>query len=174
MLCDVVFDRQGEDWLLRLESTMTTRIEKGVYLTETFNFDHMIANKRSGWHGIEFNPNQALFAQRLHKRSPENYPAYTGPNPQVLTDLHKTEKLINEYGVVDSPEQLRALYDFEADPRQLAISFVLLEKKNMAPEGGWRWHKWGPYLGTQNPQCEYLYDEPDIYEVYVYHIYELV
>ena len=24
---------------------------------------------------------------------------------------------------------------------------------------GWRWHKWGPYIGTLNPQYEYLDDE---------------
>jgi hypothetical protein len=31
----------------------------------------------------------------------------------------------------------------------------------------------GEYLGTQNPQCEYLYDEPDIEEVYIFEIVEV-
>jgi hypothetical protein len=39
--------------------------------------------------------------------------------------------------------------------------------------GGWRWHKWGPYIGTQEPKCEYIHDEPEIEEVFTYHVYEL-
>ena len=38
---------------------------------------------------------------------------------------------------------------------------------------GWRWHKWGPYIGTQDPQCEYLADEPEIKEVFVYRFIQL-
>ncbi len=34
-------------------------------------------------------------------------------------------------------------------------------------------HKWGGYIGKHKPQCEYIYDEPEIEKVYVYHIYEL-
>lgn len=29
------------------------------------------------------------------------------------------------------------------------------------------------YIGIQNPQYEYLYDEEDIEKVYCYHIYEV-
>jgi hypothetical protein len=37
----------------------------------------------------------------------------------------------------------------------------------------WRWHKWGEYIGTKNPQHEYLYDEDEsIQEVFCYHIYK--
>jgi len=47
-------------------------------------------------------------------------------------------------------------------------------RKDLEPtDGGWRWHKWGEYIGTQNPQMEYIHDEPEIEKVYVYHIYEL-
>jgi hypothetical protein len=45
-------------------------------------------------------------------------------------------------------------------------------KANQSHEGGWRWHKWGEYIGKYEPQYEYLYDEPEIEKVYVYHIYE--
>jgi hypothetical protein len=31
--------------------------------------------------------------------------------------------------------------------------------KRSQGEYGWRWHKWGEYIGVLNPQCEYLDDE---------------
>lgn len=34
--------------------------------------------------------------------------------------------------------------------------------------------KWGEYIGKHNPQCEYLYDEVGIEQVYCYHVYEKV
>lgn len=79
------------------------------------------------------------------------------------------------YGVCDSPEQfMRKLGWKLADDRRrsFVISFVQLKKANESPGGGWRWHKWGPYIGEQDPQCEYLYDEPVIEEVWTYHVYE--
>lgn len=78
------------------------------------------------------------------------------------------------YGVCDSPEQfMTALGDrLAADPSQFVISFTRIAKADEFPEGGWRWHKWGPYIGTQSPQCEYIYDEPEIEEVYCYHVFE--
>jgi hypothetical protein len=81
----------------------------------------------------------------------------------------------NCYGVCDSPEQfmLRHGKSLQENPRQFCVYFVKITKKDSPPEGGWRWHKWGPYIGVQNPQCEYIYDEPVIEEVCTYHVYEL-
>lgn len=79
---------------------------------------------------------------------------------------------INSYGVVDSFDQLLSLYDFERDPRKFAIFLTPIFKENQEPEGGWRWSKWGPYYGTQKPQTEYLYDDPNIDLVFVFHIIE--
>jgi hypothetical protein len=42
------------------------------------------------------------------------------------------------------------------------------------PKSGWRYHKWGDYIGSQNPQSEYLYDDTHIDAVWTFHIYELV
>lgn len=35
---------------------------------------------------------------------------------------------------------------------------------------GWRWCKWGEYIGDYTPDHEYLYDEEGIEEVFVYQI----
>lgn len=80
---------------------------------------------------------------------------------------------INWYGVCDSVEQLLAKYpELEASERQFLVTVHPLKKSEQSPDGGWRWHKWGEYIGTQEPLREYLYDEPVIEEVMVYQIYE--
>ena len=82
---------------------------------------------------------------------------------------------VEAYGVCDTPEQLlEKCPELEESDRRFVVTVHHLRKEDEPAEGGWRWHKWGPYIGEHEPQCEYLYDEPEIEEVYVYHIYEKV
>jgi hypothetical protein len=77
------------------------------------------------------------------------------------------------YGVCDNVEQLlQACPELEASERKFVITLTSVRKEAQHASGGWRWGKWGPYIGTQNPQCDYLYDEPYIEQVYCYRIYE--
>lgn len=77
------------------------------------------------------------------------------------------------YGVCDNLEQVFDLYpELNASSREFVVTLHLLLKSEQPEEGGWRWHKWGKYIGLQNPQREYLHDEPEIDKVYTYHIYE--
>lgn len=79
------------------------------------------------------------------------------------------------YGVCDSHTQVLDLCPELQDPnRQFALILTEVRREDQAPDGGWRWHKWGPYIGTHEQQCEYLYDEVGIDVVYCYHIYEAV
>jgi hypothetical protein len=82
--------------------------------------------------------------------------------------------LPSEYGVCDSPAQL-----LRTSPHmkvfgemKFCVSFTQIAKKDQPAQGGWRWHKWGPYFGDQKPMTEYIYDEPQIEVVFVYHVYE--
>ena len=78
------------------------------------------------------------------------------------------------YGVADDVEQILGHYP-ELRPdcdRQFVLTIHTLRKADEPADGGWRWHKWGPYIGREEPQCEYLHDEPTIEQVIVYHIYE--
>lgn len=83
----------------------------------------------------------------------------------------------DSFGVCDSPEQFLQTPVGEfvvSSSRKFVVSFVKITKASQEPEGGWRWHKWGPYIGVQDgPTCEYLYDEPEIEEVWTYSVYEL-
>ena len=80
-----------------------------------------------------------------------------------------------DYGVCDNYEQiLKVRRDILSNHnKRFVIGLSTVEKKNQCAEGGWRWHKWGEYIGTQNPHYEYIYDEPNIEKVYCYHIYEI-
>lgn len=69
----------------------------------------------------------------------------------------------NEYGVADTIEQIKSFYKAEIDDTEnkycIEVTPVYQERENRNKGGGWRWHKWGQYIGTLNPQCEYLDDE---------------
>lgn len=82
---------------------------------------------------------------------------------------------INCYGVCDSVEQLlEACPELETSQRRFVVSITPVVRADQDPEWGWRWHKWGPYIGNHQPQHEYLYDEVGIEAVYVYQVFEAV
>jgi len=85
-----------------------------------------------------------------------------------------------QYGVADSVEQIKEYFKEEiADPNRkyfITATPVWQDKENKGKFDGWRWHKWGEYIGKLNPQCEYLDDEDfgdDFKYVICFHLYEL-
>lgn len=97
----------------------------------------------------------------------ENYFDFDSPEHEYL----------GAYGVCDNINQVKEKYEnwFSRPDLKFCVSFTSVKKAEQESEGGWRWHKWGEYIGTKNPQHEYLYDEgEDINEVFVYHIYQLL
>ncbi len=124
------------------------RIGRGQYRIQHFSFGHMLP--RGQW---------------------EDYGEIGSIQTQSYGGI-ETEPA-NSYGVCDSPEQFMATVGpfLEASPDEYVVSFTPIRKADQPPDGGWRWHKWGPYIGEHRPQCEYIYDEPAIDEVYVYHFF---
>lgn len=57
--------------------------------------------------------------------------------------------------------------------RSYLIGLSTVNRKDEPEGGGWRWGKWGKYIGTQKPQHEYIYNDTHIDTVYCYHIYEI-
>lgn len=89
--------------------------------------------------------------------------------PENLSDTG----FFSEYGVCDTIQQvLDQCPKLQDSKREFIVMFTPVLKANQSDWGGWRWHKWGPYIGTKEPQCEYLYDEPEIDGIFCYHIYE--
>lgn len=83
---------------------------------------------------------------------------------------------MENYGVCDTPEQFLSSFGdlLERDPKGFVVSFTHVSKDAQPPEGGWRWEKWGPYVGKGRPSREYLVDESGFSSgVYCYHIYGL-
>lgn len=87
---------------------------------------------------------------------------------------YQDETYPSDYGVVDYPAQVVEMFPLVIeDERPLIITFGEVRKDHQSDWGGWRWHKWGTYYGVHEPQCEYLYDEPDIDAVWVFHIMQV-
>ena len=78
------------------------------------------------------------------------------------------------YGVCDDVDQFfehelgRWVLDSE---RKFTVSF---SKVVNSEDDGWRWHKWGPYIGKREIECEYLREQPEIEYVYCFQVHEFV
>lgn len=79
---------------------------------------------------------------------------------------------IPAYGVADSVEQFLEKFKtiIEASDYGYAVGFTEVNRSEQSREGGWRWHKWGEYIGKREPQCEYLHDEPDIESIVTFSV----
>lgn len=79
------------------------------------------------------------------------------------TSLHDWDdpQRVPTYGVCDTPEQFLELFEAKLnnDPLSEVCVFLTHHAKNPGETGGWRWHKWGEYVGTGEPTTEYLADE---------------
>ena len=93
----------------------------------------------------------------------------------VWNDYPILSNEIWNYGVCDDYQQLLSKCpEIVESDRQFLITLFEVNREDQPEDGGWRWHKWGDYIGTQQPTCEYLYDEPEIDRVYCYQVYEKV
>ena len=128
-------------------------IEPGIYETG-LNFEHSI----SMYSKFEaYGSYQQLNSKGLPIESTDFKDLIAGQSP---------------YGVADNIEQIKEHFkEMIHSDNSLVISVTEMRKDEQPEDGGWRWHKWGEYIGKQNPQNEYLYDEPNIESVYVYHVY---
>ncbi len=70
-----------------------------------------------------------------------------------------------QYGVCDSPEHFLKKYPKFDD----FIWFCPVWKSKQSESGGWRWHKWGVYVGEHEDLPEYLYDS-DVEVQYLFKI----
>lgn len=128
--------------------------EVGIYQsTFPFNFPQEEFIEFKGKHNIGYERSYELFAPNYSK---------------------------NQYGVADSIEQLKEYFKEEVECLErkffIEVTPVWQDKSKVGQGGGWRWHKWGSYIGKLEPQCEYLDDEDfgqDFEYVLVYHIYEV-
>ncbi len=79
------------------------------------------------------------------------------------------------YGVCDGVDQLLEVMPaaIVTSERRFVVALHEVRRADQSEEGGWRWHKWGPYVGRQEKTTEYLHDEPKVESVWTYHVYEV-
>lgn len=87
-------------------------------------------------------------------------------------NLKNYDQHMDCYGVADNVKQIKKHYKEAIESENdIVITVTEIRKSDQPEEGGWRWHKWGKYIGKQKPQHEYLADEENIESVYIYHVY---
>lgn len=157
MLRDVKWNGRNDPLLELVDPRQPFRVQQGVY-SGGLNMDHrmvdgQIMEDTSRWPELNGTPE-------------EN---------RAAVDAYLARINLSPYGVADSVEQILAHHaDLVNDPGQDFVLLVTTITQASQPDrGGWRWHKWGEYIGTHEVKYEYLYDQPEIEEVLVYHIYPL-
>lgn len=104
-------------------------------------------------------------------------PHYSNPSPYV-TDKRVfrgcNRPLSRLYGVADNFSQIsnylkERFEKIEQDNKDIDTLVVITATpiiKSCEPDdGGWRWHKWGRYIGVRHPEHEYIHDEDDTINV---------
>lgn len=123
------------------------RLEQGVYVSNSFNWNHGYP------HLIK-----------------EEFPFST----MARDDWSLYDRLPADYGVADNHEQIIDRWpELKTMEQNFIIVLTPVRREDQSDWGGWRWHKWGEYIGTQNPQHEYLYDDTHIDLVYAFSIVEV-
>jgi hypothetical protein len=151
-----------DNLLIKEVNDFCNRLKKGIYET-----------------GLNFHMDIDLFSTDKIKEKFNSFLCIRYIDGKVDWDyLKECEKkgieTKSNYGICDNYQQVIDFYpELNDKNRKFVISLCKISKKNQPKNGGWRWHKWGDYIGIQNPQCEYIYYEPKIEEVYVYHIFEM-
>ena len=95
---------------------------------------------------------------------------------QVLDNLyHALEVYLTKDSTYDFFSRGKRIYRYltEHPDAVYFIRFTPVFNHHNGAIGGWRWHKWGRYLGKHTPQCEYLDEETNIDYVLLWHLYPL-
>ena len=104
---------------------------------------------------------------------------------ELLTDYREVKNFDSpiywyNYGVCDHASQVLDYYDYlykqheeYMKDKKFVVLLTPMFKEDQPESGGWRWHKWGQYIGKYEPKCEYLYDEEGVDYVYCFTILEI-
>ena len=115
--------------------------------------------------------------QRIVYNSKTYYNTLHNIRRNGIRDYISYENNVWYYGVADNIEQVLELYnknEFGYFKGNHVILYSEVIKNPNEPCSGWRWHKWGEYIGTQKPRCEYLNDEPEIDRVITFSIVKVI
>ena len=112
----------------------------------------------------------------------KHYPASSlayGVSDNATQVFNHLQHALETYLTKDSTHSFfirgKRLYKFLTDNPDAVylIRFHPVFNHHNGKANGWRWHKWGPYLGKHTPKCEYLDEEKNIDYVLLWHLYPL-
>lgn len=158
------------------EVRFAVREDKGIYWG--WNFDHMIndyfeENVRDAFAMFNLKTGAAATRKELRK-----YYDLLGEADISDEDHRRTMQEMcsfesASYGTADTVQQVLMKYERVISNPDVKIVFCFhtIKRKDQSPDGGWRWHKNGEYIGTKEPQHEYLYDDTHIDEIVQFHVY---
>lgn len=144
-------------------SAAATRLDRGFYQIGHFSFNHVAGRQIVDSYELGDDDRKAMETELMSAGL-------------AVSEADGDWSYPVEYGVCDSPEQFMAKFGpaLDALPSRYVVSFTVVRKDEQEPFGGWRWHKWGPYIGEKTPACEYLYDEgPEITQATCFHVYRM-
>lgn len=91
---------------------------------------------------------------------------------QTATELWMSDDSWLHYGLCDNASQVIHYYnDWVAKGHFKGNHVILLVP--MSANDGWRWHKWGEYIGNFVPRHEYACDEEGLKGVYAFQIIKI-
>lgn len=101
-------------------------------------------------------------------------------NEKIIPLEWTVDRPIIGYGVADNASQVIKHFKklekrYKVDLGDCVIALRPIAKEWQPKDDGWRWHKWGKYIGVKKPQCEYIYDEDDsIKFVWCYELFQVI
>ena len=174
MLKTIPFDLVSDERLLEVCPDQKIEELRKIYnpivlsegiISSSLNFDHKISNNVicDTFSTIIIDNEKAIKSINFYnfEKPLEEYSKYS--NNEEIT-------MMDNYGVCDNVEQVIETFKLDNADFDFSITMTPIYKSQQCKNGGWRWHKWGKYIGEYEPKHEYLYDE-DIEEVYIFHIY---
>lgn len=168
MLCDVKFMTKESENIQRVLEVkpefwdeiyprfFPVRLKQGVYTNSGFGIEEMFVEKNQLVKDFFFlNDHDAVMAD------------------DGLEWYLENDNIVPTYGVADNLDQVIETFKLDTIPEKVALFGTDIHKADQPKHGGWRWHKWGTYIGENEPTTEYLYDEPDVESVVCFHIYRV-
>jgi len=158
-------------------------IERRIAIAKQHNFEHIpqcdekLMQYGTGIYqcNVDFNFGYNEFLEFDIDKGIVNIP-YEQSYEAFAPTYHKAQ-----YGVADSVDHIKEYFkeEIECPDKKYVIEVtpVYQDADNKGKGGGWRWHKWGEYIGKLNPKCEYLDDEEfgdDFEYVICFHLYQII
>lgn len=162
MLVDITPSLDPEFSFLRNDGENPERLQEGVWLWPDFNPEYGVKEELASNSSVD-----------LHW--PRKNGSFWNLSMEARLNFLRERRVANPYGVCDHALNILTHPDYisilNSPDRRFTVFLTEVRREDQPEDGGWRWHKWGPYIGNYKPQHEYLYYEK-IDKVFVFKILE--